>query len=221
MPYRIGFWNLENLFAPEHFPHREPWIAPAVASDLRGWTEALFQRKVSQRATGITQLASGTGPDLLDVCEVENRFALDALVAAVNGSLPSRNYGVIHADSTRDRRGIDTAFLFDQNIFTVDPTTVFSHFVMRRTGTRDITQATFRANTGHELVALCNHWPSRCGGVVELAGFAPRPALSRRGRYRKREQLACPLHAWGRWKRWVCRCVTLKLCAELLISTSG
>lgn len=171
MTYRIGFWNLENLFAPEGFPDREPWIATAVASDLAGWTEALFQRKVSQLATVITQLSEGAGPDILGVCEVENRFVLDALVADINGRLGSRNYDVVHADSTRDRRGIDTAFIFDATIFTVDPNTVFSHFVMRRTGTRDITQATFRANTGHELVALCNHWPSRSGGAIESAGF--------------------------------------------------
>lgn len=171
MTYCIGFWNLENLFAPENFPEREPWIATTVASDLTGWTEALFRRKVSQLATVVTELSNRAGPDILGVCEVENRFALEALVAAVNGRLPARNYGIVHADSTQDHRGIDTAFIFDQNVFTVDPTAVFSHFVMRRTGTRDITQATFRPNTGHELVALCNHWPSRSEGVVESAGF--------------------------------------------------
>lgn len=171
MTYRIGFWNLENLFAPEHFPDREPWLATAVATDLAGWTEALFRHKISQLASVITQLSNGAGPDILGVCEVENRFVLDALVSEINGRLATRNYGVVHADSTRDRRGIDTAFLFDQNTFTVDLNAVFSHFVMRRTGTRDITQATFRANTGHELIALCNHWPSRSGGVVESAGF--------------------------------------------------
>ena len=171
MTYRIAFWNLENLFAPEGFPDREPWIATAVASDLAGWTEVLFQRKISQLATVITQLSEGAGPDILGVCEVENRFVLDALVADINGRLASRNYDVVHADSTRDHRGIDTAFIFDANLFTVDPQTIFSHFVMRRTGTRDITQATFRANTGHELVALCNHWPSRSGGAIESAGF--------------------------------------------------
>jgi hypothetical protein len=171
MTYRIGFWNLENLFAPENFPDREPWIADAVGSDLSGWTEALFRRKVAQLARVITQLAKGAGPDILGVCEVENHFVLDALVGEINSRWPARRYGVVHADSTQDHRGIDTAFIFDQNRFTVDPSTVFSHFVMRRTGTRDITQATFRAHTGPELIALCNHWPSRSGGVLESAGF--------------------------------------------------
>ena len=171
MTYRIGFWNLENLFAPENFPTREPWIAKALASSLAGWTDVLFRRKISQLATIITQLANGAGPDILGVCEVENRFVLDQLVAEINGRLAARNYGVVHADSALDKRGIDTAFIVDQNVFTVEPDSVFSHFVIRRTGTRDILQATFRANTGHELVALCNHWPSRSGGAVNSAGF--------------------------------------------------
>ncbi len=171
MTYHISFWNLENLFAPENFPNREPWLATAVAADLSGWTEDLFRQKISQLATVIMQLANGTGPDILGVCEVENRFVLDALVSEVNSRLELRNYDVIHADSTLDQRGIDTAFIFDQNNFSVDPNSVFSHFVMRRTGTRDITQATFQTNSGHELVALCNHWPSRSGGAVESAGF--------------------------------------------------
>ncbi len=171
MNYNIGFWNLENLFAPEDFPQREPWLATKVGSDLKGWSEALFQRKIAQLTSIIVQFSGNTGPDILGVCEVENRFVLDALVSAVNDLLPARDYGVVHADNILDQRGIDTAFIFDQNIFSVDPTTVFSHFVMRRTGTRDITQATFRTAGGLDLVALCNHWPARGGSAIETAGF--------------------------------------------------
>ena len=36
MPYLVAFWNLENLFAPEGFPGREPWLANAVQNDPRG-----------------------------------------------------------------------------------------------------------------------------------------------------------------------------------------
>ena len=171
MTYHIGFWNLENLFAPEDFPQRESWLVSAVRSDLRGWDEDLFQRKITQLASIIAQLSNSAGPDILGVCEVENRFVLDVLTIAVNGMLPGRNYGVVHADNTLDQRGIDIAFIFDQNVFSVDPAKVFSHFVMRRTGTRDITQATFRASSGHELVAMCNHWPARSGNAIETAGF--------------------------------------------------
>jgi predicted extracellular nuclease len=108
MTYRIGFWNLANLFAPENFPDREPWIANAVASDLSGWTEALFRRKVAQLASVITQLANGAGPDILGVCEVENRFVLDALVGEINARLPARRYGVVHADTAPRTTAVST-----------------------------------------------------------------------------------------------------------------
>jgi predicted extracellular nuclease len=169
--YLVGFWNLENLFAPEGYPQREPWIAQRMGRDLQGWTEVLFDRKVAQLAAIIAQMGGGAGPDLLGVCEVENRYALGRLVAVLNGRLPGRTYDVVHADSRLDQRGIDTAFLYDARRFSVDPQAIFSHFVIRRTGTRDILQATFATTAGVELVALANHWPSRSGGALESAGF--------------------------------------------------
>jgi hypothetical protein len=170
--YHVAFWNLENLFAPEGFPGREPWIAEAVGPDLLGWTEALFATKIGQLAGIIARMNGGAGPDLLGVAEVENRFCMEALRDRLNALLPARSYDVVHADATRDHRGIDTAFVFDTGRLTVDPVAVFSHFVMRRTGTRDITQATFTTAAGRELVALANHWPSRSGGpAVFSQGF--------------------------------------------------
>lgn len=167
----VAFWNLENLFAPEGFPQREPWIASRMAGDLAGWTQALFERKVEQLASIIVQMNGGAGPDILGVCEVENRFVLDQLTGVLNAQLANRTYGVVHVDATRDRRGIDTAFVYDTNTFTVDPDAIFSHWVMRRTGTRDITQVTFQTQAHSELIALANHWPSRSGGAYESRGF--------------------------------------------------
>jgi hypothetical protein len=168
----FAFWNVENLFAPENHPGREPWIAAAVAADLNGWTPVLFQTKLGRLSLVISAMANTAGPDVLGVCEIENRFVLDQLVALLNPAT-GRNYDVVHADNVADKRGIDTAFIYDRNVFQVVPNTLFNHFVMRRTGTRDITQITFRArNGGHEIVALANHWPSRSGGPpATSAGF--------------------------------------------------
>jgi predicted extracellular nuclease len=173
--YFVAFWNLENLFAPEGFPGREPWLATAVAKDLSGWTEALFERKVDQLARIVCRMNGDTGPDLLGVCEVENRFALEALAARLNALLPGRAYGVVHADAEREQRGIDTAFIHDTSRLTAKLGEFFSHWVMRRTGTRDISQCTFVTAAGNELVALANHWPSRSApsgfGSQYSAGF--------------------------------------------------
>jgi predicted extracellular nuclease len=175
MAYLVAFWNLENLFAPEGFPDREPWIADAMGNELAGWSQDLFDRKVGQLASIIVQMKAGGGPDLLGVCEVENRFALQALADQLNALRQNRRYQIVHVDSTRDQRGIDTAFVVDSNVLSTNPQELFSHWVMRRTGTRDITQATFITQAGNELIALANHWPSRSApagrGPQYSAGF--------------------------------------------------
>lgn len=156
--HHIAFWNLENLFAPEGHPDRLPWLAKALASDLQGWSADLLFRKLDQLTRVLRQMHGGRGPDLLGVCEVENRYVLDQLCERLNAALPHRVYRPVHADSTRDGRGIDTAFLFDSHRYSHNPATLFSYFVMRRTGTRDI-------------ILLCNHWPSRAGNAYESRGY--------------------------------------------------
>lgn len=168
----FAFWNLENLFAPENYAEREPRIASAVGSSLRGWTESLFTTKLQQLAKVILAMNNNHGPDVLGVCEVENRYVLEALVDRLNAA-SSRVYDIVHADAAKDRRGIDTAFIYDSAVFSVAPESIFSHIVIRRTGTRDITQVTFRSiSGGKDIVALANHWPSRSGSSrEESAGF--------------------------------------------------
>ena len=119
----IAFWNLENLFAPENFAGREPWIAKAMRRDLTGWTETLFGRKIAQLSSIIQQMNGGMGPDILGVCEVENKYCLEQLNFSLNGRLADRDYGIVHADATLDRRGIDTAFIYDKQKFSFDPDT--------------------------------------------------------------------------------------------------
>jgi predicted extracellular nuclease len=168
----VAFWNLENLFAPEGYPAREAWIAKGMQKDLKDWSELLFKRKIAQLGSIIARMKDGAGPDILGVCEVENRFALQALADQINQTLPTRNYQLIHVDSVRDQRGIDTAFLFDANQFTAKMDELFSHWVMRQTGTRDITQITFVSLSGKELVMLANHWPSRSSSTGNGAEYS-------------------------------------------------
>lgn len=166
----VAFWNVENLFGPEDHPQRIPWVAERMARDLEGWSEALYARKQDRLAHVITRMNKGAGPDILGLCEVEDRFVLEDLKHRVGEEL-GRNYGIVHADNQHDKRGIDTAFLFDQDRYGVDPAHIFSHFVIRRTGTRDILQATFRTADDQEVILLANHWPSRSGGAEKSAGF--------------------------------------------------
>jgi hypothetical protein len=119
--YYVAWWNVENLFDeenatallnPDNSPRRTDKVARAIGTSIVGWTPALRDRKIDQLASVIAQMNGGAGPDLLGVCEVENRFVLDALATNVNLRLPARTYQVVHAD-TVDERGIDVAFLHD------------------------------------------------------------------------------------------------------------
>src|SRR5829696_6234386 len=133
--YHIAWWNLENLFDEENavaLGRRTDKVFRAIKNDIAGWTPQLRDRKIDQLASVITAMNTGQGPDLLGVCEVENRFVIDRLIDAVNSKLPAaRNYAVVHAD-TSDDRGIDVAFIYDDNLFQVPPApeeAVFFHVV--------------------------------------------------------------------------------------------
>lgn len=172
--YLIAFWNLENLFGPENHDKRIPWVKQDVGNDLDGWTSALYRTKLDQLAGIIRQMKDGQGPDILGVCEVEDNFVLTDLVNTIAPHLPDRSYGTVYATEDLSFRGIDTAFIYDTALFSVNDDLVFNHFVMRRTGTRDILQATFkRTSSDKELVVMANHWPSRFGGAgaEASAGF--------------------------------------------------
>ena len=52
----------------------------------------------------------GRGPDVLGVCEVENRKVVEMLVAKL--APLGRKYEIVHQDSPSDR-GIDCAILYD------------------------------------------------------------------------------------------------------------
>ena len=177
--YHIAWWNLENLFDEENavaLGRRTDKVFRAIKDDITGWTPQLRDRKINQLASVIAAMNTGLGPDLIGVCEVENRFVVERLVDRVNGTLSTpRNYTVVHAD-TNDGRGIDVAFIYDDSLFQVPlplKESVFFHVVMRRHATREIVQVNFTTTTAaaRTWAVFGNHWPSRSGGQFESEGY--------------------------------------------------
>jgi hypothetical protein len=118
----------------------------------------------------ISTFNNSHGPDILGVCEVENRKVVlqlsDAIKAKVN-----RNYAVVHEESD-DKRGIDVSFIYDQDMFEVERGKVFSHSILRREATRNIVQVNFKSiSKGNYLIVIGNHWPSRSGGEAETEPY--------------------------------------------------
>jgi endonuclease/exonuclease/phosphatase family metal-dependent hydrolase len=164
--HSVAWWNVENLFDVEGSPARSDKLNRTLRGELAGWSETLLTRKIKNLAAIIGQLNGGRGPDLLGLCEVENRPVLQRLVDAL--APLGRNYLVVHHD-TSDERGIDVAFIYDRAKFLAEET--FSHTIQKRTATRELFQVNFRTASGRSLVVVGNHWPSKLGGGSESEAY--------------------------------------------------
>jgi len=157
---KVSFWNVENLFDTTASP---------IAADLEftpanGWTQEVFDIKVRNLASIINQMHGGLGPDLLGLCEVENKEVVDRLVAEIGRA----DYRVAHVESL-DIRGIDCSLIYSADVFNDPPAAdIVGHLFHFRFPTRDIFQVRLTTKTtGAELHVFVNHWPSRRQGQFE------------------------------------------------------
>lgn len=159
----VAFYNLENLFDTQDDPAiNDQDFLPT--SDLK-WDETRYRAKLANMASVIEQLGSDNGPDVLGVCEVENKRVLQDLVS--QPALVSRRYQFVHFDSP-DPRGIDVALIYKPDRFqptaqravpvTLPDTTM---------GTRDVLLVKGKLN-GEPITFIVNHWPSRRSGPISL-----------------------------------------------------
>lgn len=155
----ITWWNLENLFDIYNSNSRPKWLAKELSGELKGWTKEVLEKKLENLSSVIKQINSNKGPDILGICEVESEFVIQKLINKLN--IPNRNYGVVHFD-TKDKRGIDIAFVYDKHKYTFDGK-MFHYEVLKRSATRDIFQAGFFTKNENRLILIGNHWPSRAG----------------------------------------------------------
>lgn len=159
----VAFWNVENLFDVESAARPEK-LRRLIGNDLAGWNRTLLGKKLSQLSKVIRALNGGKGPDILGVCEVENKAVLGKLTRKIAKD-GGRKYQVAHAD-TSDNRGIDVAFLYDPAIASTSPGQMFQHWVVKRHATRELFQVNF-AIGGQTIVLIGNHWPARTEGQYE------------------------------------------------------
>jgi len=166
----IAWWNVENLFDEKDAPleRRPERIKSKMNADLKDWTPEVLRNKLNNLSWVIAQMNDGKGPDILGVCEVENKHVLELLVIAI--AVPERNYGIIHSNSP-DNRGIDVAFIYDRNKYEFNEGEFFEHPIIKRYATREIIQATLKTAKGTELILVGNHWPSRSSGQYESEPF--------------------------------------------------
>lgn len=161
----VAFYNLENLFDTSNDSLTFDDARTAEGKDR--WTQKKYQKKISDLAKVLSLIGRdvrGTSPDLIGLCELENRAVLQDLLSHEN--LMAEDYGLIHYDSP-DERGIDVALLYRMSSFI--PFTQKSQRLLLQhlDGYRDYTRDLLIVGgmmDGSEIFILVNHWPSRSGG---------------------------------------------------------
>lgn len=150
---RVAFWNLQNLFDIES----SKLAAELEFTPVNGWDRQAFERKVTNLAEVVRQMFDGQGPDLLGVCELENKRVGEILIKAIGRS----DYALAHTEHP-DISGLDAALIYSTELFQLDQTVTRGHAVHQRYRTRDIFEVHLTVkSTGAKLVVLVNHWPSR------------------------------------------------------------
>ncbi len=159
----IGFYNLENLFDTIDNPlTNDDEFTPG--SDKQ-YTPERYQAKLNNMATVIDSMGRNQGfsaPDILGVCEVENRQVVEDLINTPR--LKPHHYQLIHHDSP-DKRGIDVALIYKKGSFKILNEKTYTLKIEGKEDfyTRD--QLLLSGKIKNEVThIIINHWPSRYGG---------------------------------------------------------
>src|SRR5215212_1793730 len=112
----IGSWNVENLFDTKDDPSvkGDEEYTPESANH---WTKERLDIKLKNLAKIISKMNDGKGPDVLGVCEIENRQVVEMLVEKLKPL--GRKYEIVHKDSPSER-GIDCAIVYDAAVFSLE-----------------------------------------------------------------------------------------------------
>ncbi len=161
----IGFYNIENLFDTEDDPTiNDDEFLP---TGTKQYTQEVYQDKLGNLSTVISQIATEESPDglaVLGVSEIENRKVLEDLAAMPK--IKARNYQIVHYDSP-DRRGIDVALYYNPKYFKVLESAPLFVPLKNPDGseyfTRDVLWV-YGLFQGEPMHFFVGHWPSRRGG---------------------------------------------------------
>jgi predicted extracellular nuclease len=154
--FNILFYNVENFFDIENDPNtNDDNFTP---DGTNHWNRHRFIQKRNNIYKTIIAAGKGQIPDIIGLCEVENRYVLRQLTEQT--PLSKYNYGIVHYDSP-DRRGIDVALLYLKDSFEV----IASKACKAPLITRDILYVKGKTTNNDTLHFFVNHLPSKWGGA--------------------------------------------------------
>lgn len=161
--FKIMFYNLENLYDP--FDDSLTNDSEYLPGGMRGWTWKKFERKLQNISKVIISAGGWRPPDIVGVCELENRFSLIQLLKRT--PLSRFEYKIIHYDSP-DARGIDVGLIYLPGRFSVlshrSIPVIFEGDSVATT--RDILYVKGMTPGNDTLHVFVNHWPSKFGGAT-------------------------------------------------------
>jgi predicted extracellular nuclease len=159
---RIMFWNAENLFdCQKDSISQDDEFSP---NGVRAWNPSRYKKKISNMYKVFIAAGDWEPPDMIGLCEIENRNVLFGLIKDTPFSY--YEYRFVHHNSP-DRRGIDVALLYNParvEIISERPIPV-QLTADTSSRSRDILLVRVKLLTGDTLSVLVNHWPSKYGGA--------------------------------------------------------
>jgi len=163
----VAFYNVENLFDTEN--DSLTFDDDRTPEGKDGWTQERYKQKVANISKVLFHIGlkvSKTSPDIIGLCEIENKKVLEDLVS--HPKLQKMNYGIVHFDSP-DERGIDVALIYKKAVFL--PTSFQSRRLLLKNidGERDYTRdqlVVCGLLDDEQIYCIVNHWPSRSGGAA-------------------------------------------------------
>lgn len=165
--YFVMFYNVENLFDTINDPATQD--EEFLPGSEKKWNSERYFNKINNIARVIATIRPDGFPDLIGMCEVENKAVLQDLVNYRD--ISTANYKVILEDS-RYYRGVDVALLYNAETFEyIEHKAIPIEFPDdKKSTTRDILYVRGKTPSGEELHVFVNHWSSRIGGKEQTEG---------------------------------------------------
>ena len=158
---RIAFYNCENYY--DSFKDSTTDDADFTPDGPRRWSYSRFLAKRINIFKVFASMSLPNPPEIIGVCEIENRFVLNKL--AYDTPLSKFEYAVVHQNSS-DRRGIDVGLVYQKNRLRLLDFRYFNpKAVDTSLCTRSILYSVFRWGEFDTLHVFVNHFPSKLGGA--------------------------------------------------------
>lgn len=162
-PFRVMFYNVENLFDCRHDSLKED--REFLPGAEKRWTPYRYWRKLNAVSQVVAAVSEERLPDLVGLCEVENDSVLFDLTCRSSLRALGYRYRMTHSP---DVRGIDVALLYQPGSFRLLESREVSVPSVREgfRPTRNVLYAKGLLLSGDTLHVVVCHLPSRLGKTL-------------------------------------------------------